>query len=159
MTLRDTMIDPGPGTWIVEINNDETDARVFASAEALRAFIAASRTAAAGQLAGFLDCGPAPWWERFLGGGSRKQNPRFAIEWYGEFASLIFLDDNASEYRVLDHEQPVDPPDAIRLHLAHGELQPHPSEQCMRAVRAWDALNEFIERGVRPAWLTYRYVR
>jgi hypothetical protein len=44
------------------------------------------------------------------------------------YASLIFHDENGSEYRALDQDNPVTPDDSIRTQIAHGELTP-PSDR------------------------------
>lgn len=141
--------------WEIELN--EVDSTV-SSLKALVEQLALAERLPQGRLALSADAGPRPLWQRILG-ARRWVDIFFAVEWYGEYASLIFLDENGSEYRALDHVAPVSPSEEVRTKIAHGEIRPHLIEECMGKDRAFTAIREFLQSGERPAWLRYRYVR
>ena len=66
---------------------------------------------------------------------------------------------NALEKDIVgaDSQVPVVPPEDTRGRISHGEPDITPDE-CMKTSRAFDALDEFLESGKRPAWIEYRYV-
>lgn len=101
---------------------------------------------------------PAPLWKRAFG---TKYVSRgfFAVEWFGQVASLIFLDDDWSEYRAIDSSAPVKASEDERSQVAHGEVTPPPQDECMSKERAFQAIAESIEASDRPNWLHYRVVR
>jgi hypothetical protein len=63
-----------------------------------------------------------------------------------------------SEYRAIDAKHPVLPSEQVKRNIAHGELSPHPTEECMEKGWAFIAIREYINNGKRPDWLTYKYV-
>lgn len=142
-------------SWIIELN--EVDSRIEKLAE-LSAHIDGAESLPQGSLSIYSDVGPRPLWQRMFG-AKRIVVSYFSLEWYAEFASLIFHDDDWSEFRSLDQECPVAPPSDVRLKIAHGELKPHPQEECLMKSRAFEAVRAFIACGDRPSWLTYRFVR
>jgi hypothetical protein len=83
---------------------------------------------------------------------------RFAIEWSGGIASLIFFDDAGSEYRAKDKEQPVRADETARRAIAHGEKTLHPEDECLALDRALSSIEEYLKTGTRPSWLEYEYV-
>lgn len=103
----------------------------------------------------------ARWWQRVFGSPAYIRDLEFCfmLDWHGPYASLVFLDGAGSEYRALDLKQPVDAPEEIRLQLSGGEPTPAPAKECMQKTRAFAAVREFIDTGMRPEWLSYRYVR
>jgi len=105
------------------------------------------------------DVGARSWFSRLL----FRMHPRMfqghlAMEWSDSIASLIFFDERASEYRAKDSEQLVHPDDQTRTAIAHGELSPHPVDQCLRLDRALQAIGDYIHTGSRPSWLNYEYL-
>jgi hypothetical protein len=80
------------------------------------------------------------------------------MEWSASVASLIFFDERASEYRSKDPEHFVHTDEQTRKAVAHGEISPHPIDQCLRLDRALRALGEYIQTGPLPGWLKYEYV-
>lgn len=105
------------------------------------------------------DVGQRSWVSRFLFG----MNPRIIqthilLEWFEDTASLIFCDDAGSEYRVTDADFPIEPSEAVRKRIAHGEPKPHPIEECISLQRALQAIGEYLTSGIRPNWLHYVYV-
>ena len=143
-------------TWIAEM--DDVEAR-YPTKEALLAALSGFQERAQGGLSVSIDRGLNKGWLRFLGGAERDVVPCLSLEWFDQYASLIFLDDAWSEYRAIDTEHPVAPEEEIRKLIAHGEPSAHPIEECMSTVRAFDAAHEFIESGERPTWLSFKYVR
>lgn len=83
----------------------------------------------------------------------------FALEWCDEVAALIFSDDNWSEFRASDPGHRVEAPEALRKKIAHGDLRPMASEECMQSARAFQAAREYLVELRRPSWLEYRYVK
>ena len=143
------------GPWNFELNGENhIFPRVWEMAGAVHACLDLEH----GRLSISHDDGPRPWWQRFLGLAPRYVSGFAALEWADGFASLIFLDENWSEYRALDEQFPVTPPEIVRIKIAHGEPSPHPPNECMDKVRAFQALQEALQTGVRPGWLSYRFV-
>lgn len=141
-------------SWNLELGAEQT---TVTSLDELRSRVSDAASLESGRLFLCADAGPRPFWQRIFG-VSRYSDFLFAIEWFDDYASLIFLDPNASEYRALDTGQPVRPPEDIRRRIAHGEVQPPPAEECMLKVRAFRALEDFLRTGERPEWLSYRLV-
>lgn len=141
-------------SWILELDDEPAS---VASLEDLRARVRAAESLESGRLRLRADAGPRPFWHRLFG-ASRYSDFFFAVEWFGDYALLIFLDGNASEYRSLDTAQPVTPTEAVRREIAHGGVEPAPVEECMLKARAFRAVAEFLHSGERPRWLEYRLV-
>jgi hypothetical protein len=141
-------------SWLVELN--DTAPQVNSLAELIKKIQEAEQMGS-GRLSVCVDGGPCPWWERFLG-KKRNVDSLFALEWHGEYASLIFHDENWSEYRAMDKDSPVQPEEKIRVKIAHGEAALHPVDECMSRSRAFTAARSFLESGVRPDWLAYRFI-
>lgn len=112
----------------------------------------------AGRIVISEDVGGRSWFSRFLGLHPRFLQMHLALEWSNGVASLIFLDDAASEYRARDVEQPIRADENTRKAIAHGELKAHPFDECMALQRARAAVEEYLQTGVRPKWLQYAYV-
>ena len=142
------------GPWYLELNGTD---QTFASAKEVADALGAYQGLDQGRASISYDDGPRPGWQRFLGLAPRYISGFAVLEWADGFASLIFLDDNWSEYRVLDNI-PVAPPEAVRVKIAHGESLPRPVNECMDKARAFQALLEALQIGVRPGWLSYRFV-
>lgn len=104
------------------------------------------------------DDGPTPWWRRMLG-NNRYVSGLFALEWTGNYAKLIFLDENWSEHHVSDKEQFADPGDTVRTKISHGASVPCNPKECMDKTRAFIAIRETLSSGNRPEWLSYRFVQ
>ena len=141
-------------SWLVEVNDTNPQVNSFAD---LMKQIEKAEQMEAGRLSVCIDRGPCTWWQRFLG-KKRDVDSLFALEWDSEYASLIFHDENWSEYRALDKDHPVQPDEKIRVRIAHGEVKPHPLEECMNKRRAFIAVESFLESGCRPDWLAYCFV-
>ena len=90
--------------------------------------------------------------------GGDDVSPCFSLEWYDGYGSIIFYDENWSEYRGVDKDHPVEIGDDVRVKIAHGELSPHPMQECMMAPRAFDAAIDFLKTGSRPSWISYTFI-
>ena len=157
MTSRDTHLGfdiSTPRPWFFEL--DENDREIASAAEAAR-LTKDAQPAERGKLSICYDDGPRPWWHRLFG-PKRYVTGVAILEWADGYASLSFLDDNWSEHNVLDTTHPVDPPEAVRTLIAHGELQPIAADRCMEKERAFQAVLEALQSGRLPAWLSYEYV-
>ena len=103
--------------------------------------------------------GLRPWWQRFIFGAEIYLRPYFWIVWSGEFARLIFYDDNSSEYRVLNksgaHHYDVDD----LKDLSMGDKQEVDAKFVIEKSIAVTALREFMSNNVRPSWMEYEFVR
>lgn len=141
-------------SWTIEVAEVDT---LFSTTEAAISFVNNLQTQASGQAFLFHDCGPVKGWKRFFR-AKRIVQPCCAMEWDGPFASLIFFDDAWSEYRVVDEAHPVQPTDDQRRRIAHGELTPHPLEECMQQSRAFGLVREYLDTRTRPSCVKYRYV-
>jgi hypothetical protein len=42
--------------------------------------------------------------------------------------------------------------------IAHGELTPPSPNECLDKAHAFTAIHDFLHRGERPGWLSYKYV-
>ena len=149
------MIEPQPGDWIVEVNDDDTRLRTVSE---VLDHLGRLEAQPSGKAAVMIDRGPVSGWKRFLGGAKRDISPCFAVEWDGPYASLIFHDDAWSEYRVMDEARPVQATEETRKRIAHGEPAPHPVAECMEKQRAFEAIRQYVRELTRPGWLKYRYV-
>ena len=146
------------GTWTVECDKKP---RRFARKEDLFAYIAdLVRKQSSGRIDVDEDVGERSWIARAIFGlHPRILQMHLALEWSGNAASLIFFDDAASEYRAMDSEQPLRIEEAQRTQIAHGECEPHPTEQCLALNRALQAIDDYLKTSIRPAWLRYEYVK
>lgn len=99
------------------------------------------------------------WLERLFGVSDRDIEPCFWLAQAGNVAALTFLDGAWSEYRATDPDRPVRATTEQRMALSGGEPTPAPLEVCLPSARAFAAAVEYLQRGERPNWLTYRYVR
>jgi len=152
--LLEARVEPETGSWIVQA--DGADERC-GSVDGVLECLANLEARTSGQAAVTIDLGPVTGWKRFLG-IKNQSSPCFAVEWDGAYASLIFHDDAWSEYRAIDEAQPVQPTEAQRKRIAHGEPEPHPVAECMDKTRAFRAMREYLGDRQRPAWLKYCYV-
>ena len=141
--------------WVVDVDEVKT---VLDTPDDVRRHVDTLAEQPSGRIFVFVDHGPTRRWERFLG-LKRDISPCLTIEWHGPYASLIFHDDAASEYRAIDPTRPVSATEEERSRIAHGEPVPHPADECMEKARAFEAIAEFIVNHRRPTWLMYRYVR
>jgi len=148
-------VDDRAGDWIVETN--EVDRRFHTIGEVL-GHLEGLEAQPSGQASVRVARVPVTGWKRFLGVVG-QDSPCFAVEWDGPYASLIFHDDAWSEYRAIDESHPVQPTEDQRRRIAHGELTPHPLEECMDKARAFTAMREYFGGRARPSWLKYRYIR
>jgi len=140
--------------WIVESNGVDD---MVATMDDVSRQLSVAEQSAEGSLSICADLGPRPLWQRILG-AKRNVISYFMLEWADGYASLIFHDEKWSEFRAIDKEHPVAPSESTRLKMAHGELRPHPIEECMEKKRAFDAVRHLLQTGERPSWLSYRYV-
>jgi len=141
--------------WFVELNDDEQSTSSF---DKINNIAKRAEEMVSGRLWVGKDGGPRPWWHRLLGLQNRYVDSLFALEWHEQIASLIFHDENWSEYRAIDKERPVNADEALRKKIAHGEVRPHPIEECMSKERAFSAANEYLKNSNRPKWLEYHFV-
>lgn len=141
--------------WQAELNDSQV---TIHTAQQLVDFLNRAESLPSGTLSLSADAGPRPWWERLFG-AKRFVVSFFAMDWSQDCASLIFHDENGSEYRVLDLDHPVTPDDSVRRQIAHGELTPHPIDECLTKERAFAGVRYFVSSGQRPEWFDYRYVR
>ena len=145
------------GMWIVEFGDDSR--RFKRKSDVFPYLSELVRQHPSGRAVVDEDVGGRSWFLRFVFGlHPRFLQMHFTIEWSSEVASLIFLDDAASEYRAKDTEKPILADEATRKTIAHGEVTPHPLEQCMSLGRTRQAIDEYLKTGVRPEWLQYEYV-
>jgi hypothetical protein len=148
----------GNSTYVVEWNGSESRLP-----DAVRVCELLKRVTAAdaAELSVRLDYGPRRrnLLERLFGMSDRHIEPCFWLAKAGPVAALTFLDEAWSEYRATDPERPVQATEAQRMALSCGELTPAPPEVCLEASRAFKAATEYLQRGERPDWLSYRYVR
>ena len=140
--------------WQLELDSEE---RSVVSHHDLVAQLAEAQMRNQGRLALSEVLGPTPLWKRLFGAKFVARG-HFSMEWCNQVASLIFLDENWSEYRAIDGSAPIAASEEERLYIAHGEKRPHPIEECMSRERAFRAITESIESCARPAWLQYRVV-
>jgi hypothetical protein len=109
-----------------------------------------------------IDRGPrTSWLRRLLGLTDRDILPCFYLVKEGDYAAITFLDENWSEYRAIDPEQPSHASKEIRLRIAmsQGEWTPLEAEYCLNFSRALEAIRYFAKEASRPDWLSYKYVR
>ncbi len=99
------------------------------------------------------------WLARLLALSDRDVEPCFWLAKSGDAAAITFLDGAWSEYRATDPDRPVQVTAEQRTALSCGEPSPAPPELCLQSARAFAAAAEYLRRGERPGWLTYRYVR
>jgi hypothetical protein len=146
------------GTWTVQFHEDEP--RQFAQKSGVFPYLSElMRQHSSGRIVVDEDVGGRSWVSRFVFGlHPRLLLMHFAVEWSGDVASLIFFDDAASEHRAIDRERPVQADEVARKAIAHGEVTPHPLDQCLALGRAQQAVEEYLKAGVRPKWLQYDYV-
>jgi len=140
--------------WLVELNEEE----VVASFADVLACVQRAESLSEGRLWVGKNAGLSPWWYRWLGMNRRYVEPIFSLEWYSGTAALIFHDENWSEYRALRSEKGFFIPENIRSKISHGEATPPESEECIAKEKAFEAIREVLCKGVRPEWLSYRFV-
>jgi hypothetical protein len=140
--------------WIVDLNDIESR---FESKVEMATHLDGLEKLPDGRLSLMVDHGPVTGWRRVFG-VKRDVSGCFSVEWYSHYASLIFLGDSWSEYRVRDTARPVQSSDDDRTRIAHGEFQAHPIDECMEKGRAFTAIREYLKTGERPTWLTYKFV-
>jgi hypothetical protein len=140
--------------WFLDINEEEKE---FLSIAQLVEFLQSIESLETCRVWVGKDGGPRPWWHRFLGTQKRFVVSLFAIEWHNQIASLIFHDENWSEYRAIDREQPVSAKENERLKVAQGEIIAPSNEECISKERALAAIREYLQYNQRPNWLGYRF--
>ena len=140
--------------WQLELNDEEH--QVF-SLQDIAQKVDAARQLREGRLVLTEIVEPAPLWKRVLGTKNVARG-HFAVEWSNEVASLIFLDENWSEHRVLDRSASIEATEVERSRVSPGEAKPAPLEECMTKERAFRAIAESLEATALPAWLQYRVV-
>jgi hypothetical protein len=138
------------GTWTVQFCEDEP--RRFAQKIGVFPYLSGlMRQHSSGRVVVDEDVGGHSWVSRFLlGAQQRLLLMHFAVEWIGDTASLIFCDDAGSEHRAIDQERPVQADEVTRKAIAHGEVTPHPLDQCMALDRAQKAIDDYLKTGARP---------
>jgi len=145
------------GMSTVEFREDEP--RRFTQKSDVFPYLSELMRQHSGRIVGDEDVGGRSWVARFVfGSHPRLLLMHFAVEWSGGVASLIFIDNAASEHRALDRERPIQADAVARKAIAQGEVTPHPLNQCIALGRAQQAIGEYLKTGVRPEWLQYDYV-
>ena len=139
----------------VELNDEHFIVKNFADVEMI---INRAQQMLSGRLWIGQDGGKRPLWQRMLG-LKRYVDSLFVIEWADEDASLIFYDQDWSEYRALDKEIPRFPTETIRRKIAQGEDNPIDPGECLIKERAFTAIREFMKTRERPRWLFYHFVK
>ncbi|WP_435105916.1 Imm1 family immunity protein [Arhodomonas sp. AD133] len=142
--------------WLYELDEEDNVARSRAELDQV---LGRAEAMPSGRLWVGVDGGPRPWWHRLVGLQPRFVEALLSVEWAADYASLIFHDENWSEYRAMDEALVVQPDEQVRARIAHGEARPHPVEECMHRERAFKAIRELIDTGARPEWLSYRVVK
>lgn len=142
--------------WLVELNDIEHEVH---SVAAISDILRKVEQMPSGRLWVGKDGGARPWWHRLLGTQSRYVDSLFVMEWCDAYASLIFHDENWSEYPAIDESAPVTPSEDVRQKISHGDAMPSAVEECMDKQRAILAAREYMAHNTRPSWLKYRYVR
>ncbi len=104
------------------------------------------------------DVGARSWIGRLFGLFPRIYQIHILIEWHEDIASLIFVDDADSEYRAKSTGDEETKTEEKRRKIAHGELEPHPIEQCLLVSEATRAITDYLESMKRPDWIAYEYV-
>ena len=156
---RKDHIHTSTGMWIIECAEAK---EVVNTKEGVFPYLLAQiKRLKEGRLVVEEDVGERSWLERFL---FSVKNPRiiqthFAMEWCNDFASLIFIDDAGSEYRAKSNKSHIQPNEETRMRIAHGELTPHPVDECLNLQMALEAIEEYFKSGERPNWLEYKYVK
>ncbi len=142
--------------WFVEINEEEME---FPSiAEVLKILKSVENLETCNVWVG-KDGGQRPWWHRLLGTQKRFIDSLFALEWHNEIASLVFHDENSSEYRAIDKEKPISASEHDKLKIAQGERVAPSNEECISKHRALVAVSEYLQNNKRPNWLVYNFVQ
>ena len=149
--------------WAAEVGAaEDAEPIYFRSTEELKSFLVELERREAGQLHVFKDYGKRPlrwWWQRLFRVADWHTLPCLTLFWCDRYATLMFHDEASSEYHALAPSPVADVPTEIRLLLNFEEPTPASSEECLQKTRAFAAAREFIDTGVRPEWLSYRYVR
>jgi hypothetical protein len=145
-------------TYIVEWGGTESR---LPNAGAVSEVLTNAASAESAELWVYLDRGPRRRTRlgHLFGSPARNIEPCFWLAKAGDVAALTFLDRAWSEYRATDPSGHTEATEAQRMALSCGEPTPAPPEMCLQADRAFAAAAEYLERGRRPDWLVYRYVR
>ncbi|WP_394132203.1 hypothetical protein [Marinobacter nauticus] len=141
--------------WLVELNDEESTVPAIGIA----GFIENAESLSKGRLWVGKDGGARPLWHRLLGAQKRYVDSIFSLEWFSEGAALIFHDENWSEYRALKPDNSPSLPESIRIQISHGEAQPASDSECISKEQAFKAIREALEKGDRPNWLNYQFVK
>ena len=134
---------------------DGDDDRLYENLEEAMKDLLRQLDAASGSTSLAARAGSRPLWQRLLGTRYRIVS-YFAIEWSRDLAGLMFYDDAASEYRAYD---PAGGAESTIDEICFGEYEPWPKEMLIEKAKAVRAIEEFIQYGKRPDWLSYEYVR
>ncbi|MFC1851247.1 hypothetical protein ACFL27_13710 [candidate division CSSED10-310 bacterium] len=141
--------------WFITIGeNDE----IIDSLDEVRKKVVAAQSLDQGSINLCAAAGPRPWWHRIFG-TDRFIRSYFICEWYGDFAAIIFLDEKGSEYRAIDEENQTNVDVEVRKNISFGNYVALQEIYCLTKRRAFSALIEFIETGIRPDWLSYKFFK
>lgn len=166
MNATETPNDFKWAAWIddlLTIDFEAKDECFFETKDELNKLLAELEQRSEGQLDVFKYYGKTrlPWWERLLllGEWRLHTTPCFMLFWADDCATLMFSDEESSEYVAYDHQHYIDDaPEELRIRLNFGELTPAPPNQCLQKSRAFEAVREFLDTEARPEWLSYKYV-
>lgn len=104
------------------------------------------------------DDGLRPWWQRFIFGAKVYVRMYFTVKWSGETCALIFYDENGSEYRARSKSDVAEVDAEVRRNLSFGESELLENKYCISRSEAFNAINEFLEKGNNPKCLDYDFV-
>lgn len=75
----------------------------------------------------------------------------------GELATVVFLDEDSNEYRVVGGPDEVHCGDRAIVEFSTPDgISRHSIEECMKPAEAILAIAYWYEHGERPVWLTYQ---
>ena len=110
-----------------------------------------------GRLSLYADGGDRPFWHRLFGAKIWVVG-YFSVEWCNDIAALMFLDENASEYRAVDREAAPDYSQSDHDRIRFGDDEPIDRRFIMSTTRAKEAIEQFLKTSQRPSWLDYEFV-
>lgn len=112
-----------------------------------------------GKLSLAADGGSRPLWQRFIFGADKYVHLYFMYEWSGNVSSLIFYDENVSEYRAFSNKRIINLSESDRSQINFGDKTPIEDFLCISKEETQKAIYEFLDTGDRPCWLKYQFVK
>ena len=141
--------------WFVELNSVRT---VTNSVNEIQSLILSAESFQCGRLWLGRNGGHRPWWHRLFG-LTRFTDSLFALEWFDNYASLIFYDENDSEFRALDQESLISISDETKSRISHGNTELISNAECIHKQRAFKAIQAFLDKNEKSKWFEYRFVK